>query len=555
MHSRDKLKKIHTYKFSLALLLVAASSGVISYLFQQTIIFLMDFAHTNESFTLRSFIFSISFVLVSYFLTKTIFKETEGSGIPQVKLSLAALKGRFPRRMPFGKFITSVLTLSSGLKLGQEGPLVTISASLAHLYARMFNLTKEGTKLLVVAGAASGLSAAFNTPIAAVVFTIEEIMGELNSKYIGPIIIASVTASVVSFNILGSTPVFGLLHYTHENEWHLIFYMFLGLFISLIGYTWITTILFLKKLKARLPEKFEFIFAVITIVLVGACTIIIPPSAQSGHDVIVRFLEQDMEYAIVPVLILFVFKFFATSASYCTGLSGGIFMPALSLGALGGVLFASVLQQLGFAGIEVGAFALLGMTSYLVSTVRVPFTAFIMLFEMTRNYDMILPLMVSSVSSYFISQLLSDESIYETIAEYEGVHLPSHKDKEVLEELEVESCMIRDVISFQSYQKIGEIKEQIEGLKVSGFPILEGNQLFGIISKDDILQSSDEAVLKNLASRDIITIYPDQSFLIAIEKFKRFKISRIPVISRYNKKKMVGIITMETIVDYIREQK
>ena len=182
----DSLRKLS------ALVLVGTGAGVFSFLFHKSIEYVSHLLRTHETFAWSTFFFSLGVALLSYLFTKYIFSDTNGSGIPQVKLALVAYKGKMPKRMPFGKLITSFLTLVSGLSFGKEGPMVTISASWGHLVAHILKFGHQRMKVLVACGASAGLSAAFNTPIAAVVFTLEEILGQLHARYLGPIIVTSV---------------------------------------------------------------------------------------------------------------------------------------------------------------------------------------------------------------------------------------------------------------------------------------------------------------------------------------------------------------------------
>ena len=230
-------------------------------------------------------------------------------------------------------------------------------------------------------------------------------------------------------------------------------------------------------------------------------------------------------------------------------------MPVLFLGAVSGSLIGLILKELGIAPIEVGVFALLGMTSLLVAVIRAPFTAFVMLFEMTRSYALILPLMISSAAAYWISTLINSESVYESVAEYEGVHLPTHADKECLNEMIVEECMVKSVVCLRADATVLESMPVVEQNNYSGFPVIrKNNQLIGIVNRGELrdkFESEPECKLRNAAKYSVISIYPDQSLLVALDKMKRFEIGRLPVVSRLNDKELLGLITPEDIVNYL----
>ena len=262
--------------------------------------------------------------------------------------------------------------------------------------------------------------------------------------------------------------------------------------------------------------------------------------------------------ALSAIALIFVMKLVLTSSSYSSGLSGGLFMPVLFIGALGGAAFGILLTNFGIEGIEVGAFALLGMTSLLVAVIRTPFTAFVMLFEMTRDYELILPLMTSSIVAYWISTFINPESVYESVAEYEGVHLPTQSDNECLNEMTVEECMVKEVICLDYNEPVGKYKELAFETHYGGFPVLRHGKLVGVLNKCDLkdyIKQNEESAVREVVRHLIISIYPDQSLLVALDRMKRFEIGRLPVVSRFNDKQLLGIITPEDIVNFLGIQK
>lgn len=551
---RGKTK--HRFHFFTALVLTSASAAVMAWVFHYGPAYLAKIFQTDQAFNLYSLAGAIFLGFSSLYLTRNLFSETQGSGIPQVKLSLAANKGRMPKRLPFGKLLTSVLSLSSGLPLGKEGPAVTTSSSLAHLYAHLFKLSAEGKKLLVITGAASGLAAAFHTPLAAVVFTIEEVVTTLNTKHLGAIITGSVLAAIFSYELSGGTPIFATNSFGFHTQWHLIFYALLGLITSVMGMYWIKLVLFLKDLKLKYLGSHSYIYLFLVICLFAAATHLSPYAYGDGIDLINRLMKTGLE--IEHVLLVLAIKFVLIAMAYSTGISGGIFTPILFLGAVTGYAYAEFLTYLGVENIQSGAYVLLGMTSFLVALIRIPFTAFVMLFEMTRGYDLLFPLMVSSAATYFISSLLLKGSVYEILSEYEGVHLPGPDDHELLESMNVEECYNQKVTTLNANMSVDEAIEKIGDLPYSGFPVLQSGELFGMITLTEIQkhkQTSGQILLKDITNQDVISIHPDQSLFLAMDKIKRYRLGRLPVVSRYNTKRIVGIISPGDIVSYFGIQK
>jgi CIC family chloride channel protein len=205
-------------------------------------------------------------------------------------------------------------------------------------------------------------------------------------------------------------------------------------------------------------------------------------------------------------------------------------------------------------GVQVGAFTLLGMTSLLVAVIRTPFTAFVLLFEMTLDYELILPLMVSSISAFWVASRLSPNSIYEEVSAYEGVHLPTAGDGELLDVMNVEECMVKDVIFLDGNKTVRESYKEVVNLDYQGFPILINGKLFGVVSIFDLIEEVKEnpdLLTKEVKIFSVTYVFPDQSLLVVMDKMKKNNLGRIPVVNRFNRSQLIGIITPEDIVGYL----
>jgi len=234
-------------------------------------------------------------------------------------------------------------------------------------------------------------------------------------------------------------------------------------------------------------------------------------------------------------------------------MSGGLFMPTLFMGATMGSIIGVVCAKF-FPEITTvsGAYALVGMGAFFAAVIRAPFTSILMVFELTRDYNIILPLMIANITSYVISGKFGSKSVYELISEQDGIHLPSHEDNEILESLNVEDAMISDVLSFSSTLSLSEAYKSLKNTTISGFPILKNGRLLGMIAKSNmsaaIGRKEGSKKIEHLCEKKVIKIYPDQSLLVAFHRLKRFQISRLPVVSRLDDKRIVGIITAQDIV-------
>lgn len=534
-------------------LLAGFLSAVTAVLLHELIHFLTNFYGTNQAFTLRTFLLGGLSIFISGYLTTRFWPDTEGSGIPGVNIALAVYHGKISFKSAVQKFIVTVFSLPSGISLGYEGPTVAIAAGVGSSLGGFFSMSKKRVKALVAVGAAGGIAAAFQTPIAAVVFTLEEVIGDLHAKALGNIIIASVVASVTAYALTGHKAMFSDLHYSLGDQRELIIYFIIGLTCAFLGPLWVNSVLKLKKFNSRVFKHHKLTIMMITFLIIAAISYVDARALGSGTDTIESaLLSLIIDWRVLLVLLLL--KYVATTISYASGISGGLFLPSLLIGALIGGVIGSISHSL-FPEItsSIGAYALVGMGAYFASVTRAPFTSILIVFELTRNYSIIVPLMIANIVSYVISSRIHQGSVYENISELNGIHLPTHEDNEILESLNVEDAMCREVVSLNANLTVKEaLKSVIRGSNISGFPVLKNGLLIGMVSINEVGQlyakGESDKLIEDVAEKKIISIYPDQSLFVAFHKLKRYQISRLPVVSRLNDKRIIGIITAENIV-------
>ncbi len=508
---------------------------------------------TNSSFSGSAILFGGISILISGYLTTRKFPKTEGSGIPGVRISLAVFHGHLGLKDTAAKLITSVLSLASGFSLGREGPTAAISAGIGSSLGRFFHLSKKRVKALVAVGTAGGISAAFNTPIAAVVFTLEEVVGDLNAKMLGSIIISSVAASVVAQSFLGDSSYLTQLHYKLNNPNEIIFYIITGILSAFLGVAWVKSVTWYRKKSLGLLKGHRLTLIMITFVAIAGISHVAPQAIGDGHRSITEAIQAIiLDWKIL--LLIFGFKFIATTICYGCGVSGGLFMPTLLMGATLGGLVGAIAQMI-FPEIapNVGAFALVGMGAYFAAVIRAPITSILMVFELTRDYNIVLPLMIANIVAYFIAEKVHEGSIYENISEQDGIHLPSKNDQEVLDSLHVEDAMVTDVKALNCDDIVSETATKLPKNKISGFPVTRENKLLGMISTSEIFSASTSEEKKSmslgeLCMKKVIRIYPDQSLFMALHLLDKFHVSRLPVVSRLDDKEIIGIITADDVV-------
>lgn len=533
-------------------LIIGVGSGILATSLKHAIHFSLEFFKTDKSPTLTSILIGLAFIVISGALTKFLAPKTAGSGIPTLKIAITAHHGKVPFFDWFMKYITSMLSLSSGMVLGREGPTVAITSGLGSSLGRLFSLSHSKVKSLVAVGAAGGIAAAFNTPMAAVMFTMEEVMGNLTARSLGPIIISSVVASITAKFLDGGESMFSVLQYKFEDPMSLPFYLAVGIVCAIIGPVWVRFLLAYRKRAKAFCGEGSLILMVVPFLFLIAVAYYSPLVMGGGDDIINDALLSKLTDWKVILFLFFVKAVFA-ALFLSSGISGGIFMPTLFMGAMIGSLVGIGAYEFSGGSFEIGSFALVGMGAYFATVIRAPFTSILIIFELTQDYKIVLPLMIANVTAYVLSQRFTDGSIYEQISEQNGVHLPTKEDNEILDSLTVEESMIRDVKSLEAAMTIREALSVVNHCEITGYPVVKNNKLVGIITVNEIGQafarSQGACTLEDLCIKNIMHIYPDQSLMVAFHYLKKFRIGRLLVVSREDDFNLVGIITAEDIVN------
>ncbi len=381
--------------------------------------------------------------LVSGFLLFRYFPNARGSGIPQAKFALFIQDGYISLKTVLGKFLCCSISLASGVALGREGPSVQIGAGIASVLGRRFGLSPKNVKALVPVGCSAALAAAFNTPIAAVLFSLEEILGDMHAPVLGSVVLSSATSWMVLHLLLGDEPLFHAPAYKLVSPLEFGIYAVLGVAGGLGSVCFVKLLLHLRLWFRRLPKSTVWLQPVAGGLLMGLLGWFVPDVLGVGYDYVDRVLGGNMP--VKAVLLLAVLKIIATPMCYSSGNAGGIFGPSLFIGAMiGGAVGGTAHSLLPAITANPGAYALVGMGTAFAGIVRTPLTSVIMIFEMTRDYAIIVPLMISNLISFFISRRLQPEPIYEALALQEGVYLPTGESQDDLQGIRVSEILDRD---------------------------------------------------------------------------------------------------------------
>ena len=485
--------------------------------------------------------------LVTGFLLARYFPNARGSGIPQTKFAIFINDGYISMRTVLGKFFCCSASLASGIALGREGPSVQIGAGIASVLGRHFGISRETLKALLPVGCSAALAAAFNTPIAAVLFSLEEILGDMHAPVLGSIVISSATSWMVLHLILGDEPLFRVPAYQLVNPVEFGVYAVLGVVGGLGSVAFVKLLLNLRKWFLRLPKSTVWIQPVVGGLTVGLMGWFLPEVLGVGYDYVERVLDGDM--AVKTVALLAVMKIIATATCYSSGNAGGIFGPSLFIGAMIGGTVGSVAHSL-LPGITAnpGAYALVGMGTAFAGIVRTPLTSVIMIFEMTRDYSIIVPLMISNLISFFVSYRLQHQPIYEALAIQEGVHLPTGESRDHLARLRV-SDVIQLGVTIAADTIFDEDFTQLGHSSLNAWPVTRDGRLVGILTRSAVKEDSIGRRAAELANTNYPYVHPDQPLSLALEKMGQHHVNALPVVSRADISNLLGVVRLSSILD------
>src|ERR1700693_4007729 len=499
--------------------------------------------------------------LLTGYLLFRYFPLARGSGIPQTRAALFIHDGRISLRSVVGKLVCCTIALASGIPLGREGPAVYIGSGLPSAIAQRLGLSRLQVRSLIPVGGAAALAAAFNTPIAAVLFSLEEIMGDLHAPVLGSVVLASATSWMVLHLVLGDNPLFHVPGYHLVSPWELGTYVVLGIVGGLSSVAFVKLLLWLRARFLRLPRASLWIQPVAGGLTVGLLGYFAPQVLGVGYDQVERVLNGDI--ILKAVVILAVVKIIATSVAYASGNAGGIFGPTLFIGSMVGAAVGAV-GHLFFPASTAGpgAYALVGMGAAFAGVIRTPLTSVIMIFELTRDYTIIVPLMISNLIAFYISQQLQKEPIYEALAHQDGLHLP-HRASATRSEVQRVSTAIRESPgSLDPEMTIAEAAERVTDSVFESWPVADELGLVGMVRIRHIAAAMDQgrgemtiARLMQIARRsasnrsvDLPHVHNDQPLSRALARMRDNGHNVLPVVSRANARIMLGVVTFADIL-------
>lgn len=506
------------------------------------------------------------FAPIIYFVSR----EAKGEGPPEI-MEAVAIKGGWIRKrvMPL-KVLVSSICIGSGGSVGREGPIVQIGASAGSTIGQWLHLSDEWLKTLVLCGVAGGISATFNAPLAGIIFALEVVAGRFISPRFGYIVISSVSANVIAriFLFTEEHPTsFVVPQYGIVSWWELLPYALLGVVIGFVALGFIRFFYKTEDLIARLkiPEYFKPAAVGIIIGLIGLYYPQIFGCGYGAHygvgGVLIESgaVEQALagEIALITIIAILILKMVATSLTLGSGGSGGIFAPSLFIGAMLGGAFGIGVHQL-FPAITAssGAYALVGMGAFFAVLVRGPITAIIILFEITRDYALILPLMMAVVISTIVARRFTSESIYTLRLLRQGIDVRQLGETRPMRQVTVAEAMTQNFPTVLPTMLVSELLTKLRKTGHHGFPVVNKDGIFsGCVSLSDVETAMTmskgypkSVTVGDIATKSVIVAYTDEYIHDVLVKFGTQDVGRIPVVDRSNPKHLIGVLRRHDII-------
>ena len=551
----QKLRLRENHIFLALTIIIAVLAGLSAVLFtlaiKGTTYLLFGIGPSNLRYILVPTLMS----LVTGFLLLKYFPEARGSGVPQTEAAYHLREGDIPGRVAFGKFLTGALCIGSGHSMGREGPSVQIGAGIASAIGKWFNLSPERAKSLVPVAAAAALSAAFNTPVAAVIFALEEIIGDMNAALIGSTVVASVTAVVVERSILGNSPIFHVPQYHLVHPAELIAYAVLGLLGGVVSLAFSKGLLWLRRIFLRMPARTRVIQPAMGGLVIGVILIFVPQVMGVGYEYVNQALNGGLVFKTLALLCAM--KLVATVISYASGNAGGIFAPSLFLGAMAGGAIGTVMHRFApFPTGDPGAYALVGMGTLFAGIIRTPMTSVFMIFELTQDYQVFVPLMIANMISFAISKHYQPTSLYHALLEQDNVHMPAPGARVPSGNWRAIDIMTRNFTMIPPNASAATALQTFEKSGLQALLVGNDGSYEGLLERDRVEEAvrsgAGETPIGALVTSEFEHTHPDHSLEVVLDRLGKNP-GILPVVSRKHVREVLGIITPQTVMQFLQK--
>jgi CIC family chloride channel protein len=484
-------------------------------------------------------------------------REAKGHGVPEVMEAVLLRGGRIRPQVAVAKVAASSLTIGSGGSGGREGPIVQVGAALGSSLGQLLRFSNERVRTLVACGAAAGIAAAFNAPIAASIFALEVILGRFTSRYFGAVVISAVTSSIVARVFLGDKPAFEVPAYPLSHARELLIYLLLGVLAAVVGVVIIRSLYWAEHVfdTWSVPNPIKTSLGLVLTGVVGLA-LAGEPVLGSGLRLIGEAISTDFQFSIGLMTVMMAMKLLATLFTLGSGNSGGVFAPALFIGAMLGGIVGQVGNSL-WPGVVVhpGAYALVGMAAVFSAAARAPMSAILIVFEMSNDYRLILPLMLATVVATFGSEMLFRESIYTLKLKLKGISLRHGRAEDVMN-----GVLVSEVLSqgqtISSSATLADAQQFFETARNRTVAMVDPHgKLAGVLSLVDIERAEDQsipaqtpAIQVGTPRQDLQIAFGDETVGEALVRMSGRGLGLLPVVERADHDHLIGQVRRDDIM-------
>jgi chloride channel protein, CIC family len=488
-------------------------------------------------------------MFLAWGLTALFAPEVAGHGVPQIIAAMTVRGGNIRARVAPLKAVATALTIGSGGSAGREGSIAQMGAGFGSGIARFARRNEPEVRALVAAGAGAGIAATFNSPIAGMFFAMEVILRDLSIRYLHTVVVAAVAGAVVSHSLIGDDLTFRLSPYSLDDPWQLVLYALLGLVTMGLAILFIEALDFWQVSFKKLPTWIRPLLFGAGVAAIG---FFLPEVLGTGQGNIEQVLRAELEKTWWFFALLALAKLVATSLTLGGKGAGGIFMPSLFIGASAGAAFAQ-LSSLVWTGspIDSGAFALVGMAATFAGVARAPFTAILIVFEVTGDYGLVIPLMLAVAISTFLADQLHPESAYTSPLLRMGIHTSRTDHVDLLDTVKVDDLTLGTPVTVGPDDTLGEVTGILQRHRLHGVPVVDAGRLVGVITDSDIFRAggpSDLATARDAMTPDPVTVTGDIPVSETLERMAALGVGRLPVVAEDDPHRLVSVFSREDAI-------
>lgn len=538
------------------LVLIAGIVGVVVGLSAAALILLVEFGAdalgTHDPSRLPWYVPFLSVPIgltAAHMLAARIAPEAAGDGVPETAAALAVRAGYLPTRAFFVKLAATALTIGGGGSAGREGPMVQIGGTVGSKAGRMAGLGEDRIRSLVAAGAGAAIGASFNAPIAGMLFALEVILGAFVLRHLNTVVVASVTAAVTARSVLGSERLLSAFAFQLRDARELVLYACLGVVIVLIGVAFLRLTERIETFEGRGPT---WLRAPALGLSVAGLAVFAPEVLGDGQSFIAGLVRPvDVEtFAWTSLFFIALVKVVVTAATLGARGSGGAFMPALFIGAALGAAFGEILEPVwGFSTLSPGAFAVVGMAASFAAVARAPLTSILIVFEITGDYALVLPLMLATSVATVLADRMEPRSIYTQALGRMGISARRAAEVDLLDTIEVGEVMDTDPPILSPEDSVSSAQALFARRRTHGAAVVRDDELVGLITVSDVLASPDTSVaVSTFMNAHPTTVSPEAEVSRALERMAALGVGRLPVVDAANPKQLVGMFRRQDVI-------